>query len=105
MPNRSTRDVIQGYTGPSTPTAAPPSDDPTDASGNREGDRRVASPPTRSAFGAASQSDPPPNASTPAPVSQGNDASNPTSDLSVLGAAQRVQARKAQINQAVDDAS
>jgi len=49
--------------------------DARDASGNREGARRTVSPPTRSAFGADSESDPPPKetpkAAAPAPDSLG----------------------------------
>lgn len=53
-------------------------DDPRDQSGNRLGSRRTASPPTRSAFGADSASDPAPKAppqaaaTPPAPASPGS---------------------------------
>jgi hypothetical protein len=58
-------------------------DDPKDSSGNRSGPRRAVSPPTRSAFGADSASDPAPKAPPQAPA--------PTPDASGIGGRMREQ--------------
>lgn len=70
-------------------------DDPKDASGNREGARRTVAPPTQSAFGPRSASDPAPKAPAPAP------APAPSSDGSGIGGRMREQ----KIMDTVDDAA
>jgi hypothetical protein len=69
-------------------------DDARDQSGNREGARRAVAPPTRSAFGADSASDPAPKA---APAV----AAPPPAPVSGVGGRMREQA----ITDIVDDAS
>lgn len=95
MPNRSIRNGKQGV----------------DANGNQVGpDRNTVSPPTQSAFGPASASDPAPKSpitpttrtDTSGTVSNSD---NPTADLSIAGAVDRIKNRGAQIDKAVDDAS
>jgi hypothetical protein len=68
-------------------------DDPRDQSGNRQGPRRTVSPPTRSAFGPDSASDPAPKEDTPAAPSSPD-------PLSIRG-----NVRTAQNLQTADDAS
>lgn len=68
--------------------------DARDSSGNREGERRAVSAPTRSAFGADSASDPAPKAA-PAPA-----AAPKTDPLSIVGAT-----RDTQYSKIVDDAT
>jgi hypothetical protein len=46
----------------------------------------------------------PPRSSTPAPAPSSSATPSPTKDLSVLGAAEKIQGRKAQIDQAIEDA-
>lgn len=70
-------------------------DDPKDASGNRQGGRRTVAPPTQSAFGPASASDPAPKAATAAP------APRPSDDASGIGGRMREQ----KIMDTVDDAA
>lgn len=87
MPNRSTRDQMQGV--------------------NPDGTRQVA-PPTRSAF------DPSPTTAKAAPVQStpqpkstpSSDAvDNPTSDLSALGAVGKLRQHKYDVEKAIDDQS
>jgi hypothetical protein len=68
-------------------------DDPKDASGNRVGARRTTAPPTRSAFGPDSASDPAPKGAPPP-------AAPDVQPLSIVGAT-----RTAQNMQTADDAS
>jgi hypothetical protein len=87
MPNRSTRDEMQGV--------------------NSDGTKQVA-PPTRSAFDPApTTAKAAPVQSTPQPSSTpaATPVDNPTSDLSALNAVKNLQQRKGKINQAIDDAS
>lgn len=91
MPNRSIRDERQD----------------TDPDGNQTGARRTVAPPTQSAFGPASASAPAPVAPSTTTDTSGNvsNSDNPTRDLSVQGAYNKLKNRGAQIDKAVDDNS
>jgi hypothetical protein len=75
--------------------AVPSEGDPRDSSGNRQGGRRTVSPPTRSAFGADSASD-------PAPHNPAASGSSGTPDELPVGSGGR--AREAAIDEVVSKA-
>lgn len=98
MPGRSGRDEKQfgaplGAPNPSR-AADRPKVGPADPDTVRRNLKAALSPPRTSV--------PPPAESAPPPRSDASDTA--TKDLSVLGAASKIQARKSQIDQAVEDA-
>jgi hypothetical protein len=100
MPGRSGRDEKQfgapvGYEAPSTASDRPKVG-PADPDTVRQNLKAALNPPRSSR--------PQQQASQP-PTSTADTSDSPTRDLSVLGAAQKIQGRKSQIDQAVDDAS
>lgn len=109
MPNPQMRDArAAALAKPASPTPT----FTTDTNGNRVGDRPRVGPAPADAIHAALKSQDA-LASAPRPVAQqqigatpaGDSADNPTRDLSIGTAADRLSSYKGKVNQAIDDAS